>query len=376
MDKVRMGVIGCGAISGAYLGMAKNFPVVEVVAVADVVRENAEKKAAEFNVPRVLSVDELLADPSIELVLNLTVPKAHLPVAMRCLEAGKHTYAEKPLGIDREEGRKVIAYARQKKLLVGCAPDTFMGAGIQTARKLIEQGAIGEPVAATAFMCGKGHESWHPNPEFYYEVGGGPMFDMGPYYLTALLNLFGPVKRLSGMARISRPERTITHRDRDGGPGPKFGKVIPVETPDHVAGTIEFANGCICTMIQSFAMAHAELGGKQPIVVYGTTGTMKVPDPNGFDGPVHVRGWDEPEWREVPHEFVKGYGRSVGAADMACAIRSGRPFRANGEQALAVLDLMQGFLDSARSGQCFTPTVPYEKPAPMNPNLPFGQLEA
>jgi predicted dehydrogenase len=376
MEKVRMGVIGCGAISGAYLGMAKNFPVVEVAAVADMVRENAEKKAREFNVPKVMSVDELLADKSIELVLNLTVPKAHLPIAMRCLENGKHTYAEKPLGIDREEGRKVIEFAKQKKLLVGCAPDTFMGAGIQTARKLIDQGIIGQPVAATAFMTGKGHEHWHPNPEFYYEVGGGPMFDMGPYYLTALLNLFGPVKRLMGMARISRNERTIVHKDKEGKPGHKYGKVMPVQTPDHVTGTLEFANGCVCTMIQSFAMPHAELGGKQPITVFGTTGALKVPDPNGFDGPIHVRGWDEAEWRELPHEFVKGYGRSIGAADMAYAIRSGRPFRANGEQALAVLDLMQGFLDSSKSGKAFEPTVRYERPAAMNPNLPFGQLDA
>ena len=376
MERVRMGVVGCGAISVLYFNMAKNFPVVEVVACADLNRETAEKRAAEFDVPRVLSVDELLADPSVELVMNLTVPKAHLPIALRALEAGKHTYAEKPLGIDREEGRKVIAFAKEKGLLVGCAPDTFMGAGIQTARKLVEEGAIGEPVAATAFMMGKGHEHWHPNPAFYYEVGGGPMFDMGPYYLTALLNILGPVKRLMGMASITRPERTIVHKGKDGGPGPQYGKVIPVETPDHVAGTLEFDNGCICTMIQSFATPHAELGGRQPITIFGTTGAMKVPDPNTFDGPVHVRGWDEENWREIPLQFVTGYGRSVGAADMAHAIRSGRRFRADGDQALAVLDLMQGFLDSARSAKSFVPTVPYTKPQAMNPNLPFGQLEA
>lgn len=376
MERVRMGVIGCGAISGQYFNMAKNFPIVEVVACADLNREVAEKRAAEFNVPKVLSVDELLADPSIELVLNLTVPKAHLPIAMRALEAGKHTYAEKPLGVDREEGRKVIQFAKEKKLLVGCAPDTFLGAGIQTVRKLIDEGVIGKPVAATAFMMGKGHEHWHPNPEFYYEVGGGPMFDMGPYYLTALLNILGPVKRLMGMASISRPQRTIVHKDREGKPMHKYGKVIPVETPDHVAGTIEFENGCLCTMVTSFATPHAPFGGQQPIMIFGTTGAMRVPDPNQFDGPIHVRGWDEEEWREVPHQFVKGYGRSVGVADMAYAIRSGRPFRANGDQALAVLDLMQGFLDSSQSGKAFTPTVPYQRPAPMNPNLPFGQLDA
>ncbi|MCC6241103.1 MAG: Gfo/Idh/MocA family oxidoreductase [Phycisphaerales bacterium] len=370
-----MGVIGCGAISGAYLGMASNFPVVEVAAVADVVMENAHRKAKEFNIPRVMTVDELLADPSIELVLNLTVPKAHLPIAMRSLEAGKHTYAEKPLGIDFAEGQRVVEFGRQKGLLVGCAPDTFMGAGIQTARQLIDEKIIGEPVAATAFMCGKGHEHWHANPEFYYEVGGGPMFDMGPYYLTALLNLFGPVKRLMGMARISRAERTILHKDAQGKPMHKYGKVIPVQTPDHVTGTLEFANGCICTIIQSFAMAHSQLGGTQPIEIYGTKGTMRVPDPNGFEGVISVRGWDETEWRDMPLTFVKGYGRSVGAADMAVAIRTGRNFRANGQQALAVLELMQGFLDSSRTSRAIVPSVHYERPAAMNPNLPFGQLD-
>ncbi len=376
MKKVRMGVIGCGAISGQYFNMAQKLPVVEIPAVADMNRDNAEAKAKEFNIPKVVSVDEMLADPSIELILNLTVPKAHLPIAMKCLDAGKHTYAEKPLGIDREEGRKVIEAAKAKKLLVGCAPDTFMGAGIQTARKLIDEGVIGQPVAATAFMAGKGHEHWHPNPEFYYEVGGGPMFDMGPYYLTALLNLFGPVKRLMGMARISRPERTIVHKNGQGEKMHKFGKVMPVQTPDHVTGTLEFDNGCICTMIQSFAMPHMDYNGKQPIMVFGTTGAMRVPDPNTFDGVVSVRGWEENEWRDMPHEFVTGYGRSIGVADMAYAIRSGREFRANGQQALAVLDLMQGFLDSSKSGQAFKPTVQYRRPAPMRADLPFGELEA
>jgi predicted dehydrogenase len=368
-DKVRVGVIGCGAISGAYLGMAKNFPNVEMNACADLNEEAAKAKAKEFGIPRVLGVDQLIADPGIEVVLNLTVPKAHVPIALAALNAGKHTYAEKPLGIDRAEGKKVIDLAKQKGLRVGCAPDTFMGAGVQTARKLIEDGAIGKPVAFTAYMMGRGHEHWHPSPEFYYQVGGGPMFDMGPYYLTALLNLLGPVKRISGMASIGIPQRTITSQ-------PKFGKTMTVETPDHVTGLMEFENGCVGSIMQSFAMRSASYDGKNPITIFGDKGAIKVPDPNGFDGPVFLCTFGEKdEYVEVPHTFVKGYGRSVGLADMAVAIRSGRAHRANGEQAFAVLDLMQGFLDSSSSGKAYAPVTKYERPKAMPAELPFGQLD-
>jgi predicted dehydrogenase len=367
-EKVRVGVIGCGAISGAYLGMAKNFPIVEIAALADLDIERAKEASQKFGVGKACSVDQLIADPSLEIVLNLTVPKAHVPIALRVIEAGKHTYAEKPLGIDRTEGEKLLAAAKKKKLRVGCAPDTFMGAGIQTARKLIEDGAIGKPVAFTAFMMGPGHESWHVSPEFYYEVGGGPMFDMGPYYLTALLNLFGPVKRIFGMATIAVPERTITSE-------PKFGKKIKVETPDHITGSMEFENGAMGTIIQSFATRFPPYDGKQPITVFGTEGTMKVPDPNGFDGVVHVRKNDDPDWVEMPPQFVTGYGRSVGLADMAYALRSGRPHRASAEQAFAVLDLMQGFLDSSRDGRAVSPVQKYQRPAPMRADLPFGTLD-
>jgi len=367
-ERVRTGVIGCGAISGAYLGMAQNFPVVEVVACADLNIDAARAAADKYNVPKACTVDELLADKSIELVLNLTVPKAHAPVALRAIEAGKHTYAEKPLGITRAEGQQIMDAAERRGVKVGCAPDTFMGSGIQTARKLIDDGAIGKPVAFTAFMLGRGHEHWHPSPEFYYEVGGGPMFDMGPYYLTALLNLLGPVKRISGMASIGLPQRTITSE-------PKRGKTITVQTPDHVVGMMEFTGGAVGSIITSFATPNAPHDGKQPITVYGTEGTLRVPDPNGFDGPVHVRGRDEPEWREIPPAFVTGYGRSVGVADMAYAIRSGRALRASGGQAMAVLDLMAGFLESSDTGRDVKPTTAYTRPAPMPANLPFGVLD-
>jgi predicted dehydrogenase len=378
MDKVRVGVIGCGAISGAYLGMAKNFPLVEMSACADLNPAAAKSKAEQFGIPKVCSVDELLKDPSIEIVLNLTVPKAHVPIGLQAVAAGKHMYAEKPLGIDREDARKLIDAARQKGVRIGCAPDTFMGACVQTARKLIEDGAIGKPVAFTSTWMSRGHEHWHPSPEFYYEVGGGPMLDMGPYYLTALLNLLGPIKRLAGLASISRAQRTIVHK-KDGVPGPKFGKVINVETPDHVVGVIEFQNGCVGQIVTSFATRGANYDNKSPIVIYGTEGTLRVGDPNGFDGPVFLCRFDDnkpDEFVEMPHTFVKGYGRSVGVADMAYAIRSGRPHRANGDLAFAVLDAMVGFLDSSRNGQFHVPTARFEKPKLMPAELPFGQLDA
>jgi predicted dehydrogenase len=357
---VKLGVIGCGRISGAYLWMARQFAGVEVVACADIDLAIARAKATEFQIPRGCSVPELLSDDSIELVLNLTIPKAHHPVTMQILRAGKHAYSEKPLGISRDEGRQLLDESRRGKLLLGCAPDTFMGSGIQTARKLIDDGVIGRPVAFTAFMMCRGHESWHPSPEFYYEPGGGPMFDMGPYYLTALLNLLGPVKRITGAASIAIPQRTITSE-------PKRGQKFRVQTPDHIVGTMEFANGCIGTIVTTFATMHAVYDGSQPIVIYGEEGTLRVPDPNQFDGPLHLRRADDADWRPIEPMFPTGYGRSIGAADMAAALRSGGTFRASGDQAMAVLDLIQGFLDSAQSGRAFEPTVAYERPEAIDP---------
>jgi len=365
---VKVGVVGVGAISNQYLGMAKNFPIVEMAAVADLDPARAKAQAEKYGIPKVYTVDEIFKDKSIEIILNLTVPKAHVPIGLKAIKAGKHMYAEKPLGTDRADGKKLLAAAKKAGLRVGCAPDTFMGSGIQTARKLLDDGAIGKPVAFTAFMMCPGHESWHPSPEFYYEVGGGPMFDMGPYYLTALLNLLGPVKRVMGSATIAIPERTITSQ-------PKKGKKMKVETPDHIAGTIEFENGAMGAIVTTFATQFSEHNGKQPIMIFGTEGTMRVPDPNGFDGPVHYRKTGDDEWTWQKPTFVKGYGRSVGLADMAQAIRSNRPHRASAEQAYAVLDLMQAFLDSSDQGKAIKPTTKYERPAAMNGKLPYGKLD-
>lgn len=364
MKPVGVGVIGCGKISGQYFTHAKSFPILKMAACADMNPQAAKEKATEYGIPKACSVEELLADPSVELVLNLTVPKAHHPLAIATLQAGKHTYLEKPLGVSRQEAADIMDLAKRKNLLVGCAPDTFMGSGVQTGRKAIDDGKIGRPVSFTALMTCKGHEHWHPSPAFYYEVGGGPMFDMGPYYLTALLNLLGPVKRLAGMGAIAIPKRTITS-------APLFGKTIAVETPDHIAGIMEFKVGAIGTIVQSFATHHGEFG---ILNIHGTEGAIQLPDPNKFAGPVRLRLKDQAEWSEIPAVFAHDYGRAVGLADMADAIRTGRSFRATGEQALAVVDLMQGFLESSEQGRYFEPTVRFERPAAMPINAAFGVL--
>jgi predicted dehydrogenase len=367
-ERIRVGVIGCGAISGRYLQTSRNFPVLEIAACADLNRQAAEKRAAEFAVPRVLEVDELLKDRSIDLVLNLTVPKAHASLSLAALEAGKHVYVEKPLAVTREDGQAILAAAKKRNLLVGCAPDTFMGFGLQTARKAIDDGMIGRPVAFTANMMSSGHEHWHPSPEFYYEIGGGPMLDMGPYYLTALLNFLGPVKRIMGLASIAIPERTILSE-------PKKGKKIHVETPDHITGSMEFEQGAVGTIVTSFATRFAPYDGKTPITIFGTDGTLLAPDPNGFGGSVKVRKKDDSDFMEVMPIFPHQYERSVGLADMALAIQKGRPVRSSGEQGFAVLDLMLGFLDSSRDGKAYRPVTRYERPAPLPVRAEFGVLD-
>jgi len=354
-EPVRVGLVGCGNISGIYFKNCKQFPNLDLVACADLLPERAHSRGAEYGVVA-REVDALLADPEIEIVLNLTIPKAHGEVGIAALEAGKSVYSEKPMAVTREEGKLMLQLAHEKGLLVGGAPDTFLGGGIQTCRKLIDDGWIGEPVAATAFMTSHGHESWHPDPEFYYKPGGGPVFDMGPYYLTALVNLIGPIRRVTGSARITFAERVITSR-------PKFGTVIKVEVPTHVAGVVDFENGAVGTIVQSFDVWAAHL---PCIEVYGTAGTLQVPDPNGFGGPVLVRRASAKEWSEVP--LTHGYcenARAVGLSDMAYALRSGRQERAGGDLTYHVLDVMHAFHDASRWERHVHVESTCARPAPM-----------
>jgi predicted dehydrogenase len=364
-NPAKVGIIGCGNISDIYLKNCQMFQAVEAVACADLIMARAQAKAKQYGI-QACTVDELLKDPSIDIVLNLTIPIAHAEVNMAALASGKHVYAEKPLAVTRTQGQQTISLAKEKGLRVGCAPDTFLGGGLQTCRKLIDDGAIGEPVAATAFMTCHGHESWHPDPEFYYKAGGGPMFDMGPYYLTALVSLVGPVKRVTGSARITFPERLITSQ-------PKDGTRIQVDVPTHVAGVLDFANGAVGTIITSFDVWAADL---PRIEIYGTEGSLSVPDPNGFGGTVKLWRNREQGWVEVPltHGYAEN-GRGLGTADMASAIRAGRSHRASGELAFHVLDIMQAFHDASREGRHIDLGSTCQRPAPLPANLEQGMVD-
>jgi len=365
-SRTKIGVIGCGNISSIYLQADKTFEAIQTVACADLIMERAKQKAAEHAIPRACTVKELLADPEIRIVVNLTIPQAHGEVGMQALAAGKSVYNEKPLALTREEGRGLLDAAAARGLRVGGAPDTFLGGGLQTCRKLIDDGWIGQPVAATAFMLCPGHEGWHPSPDFYYQPGGGPMFDMGPYYLTALVNLLGPVKRVVGAARVTFPERLITSQ-------PLYGTKIKVNTPTHVAGILEFASGAIGTIITSFDVQASVL---PPIEIYGSEGTLAVPDPNGFGGPVRVRRAGIKTWSEVP--LTHGYAensRGIGVADMAAAMRAGRAQRASGELTFHVLDVMQALLESSREGRYIELTSTCQRPEPLPLGLRHGAVE-
>jgi len=365
-EATKIGVVGCGAISGIYLKTAKFLEAIEPVAVCDLDTSRAKARAEEFGIPRVVMLEEMLADEGIGIVLNLTVPAAHYEVALRALEAGKSVYNEKPLAAERDEGRRLLETARAKGVRVGGAPDTFLGAGLQTCRRLLDNGAIGEPVAAAAFLAGHGHESWHPNPEFYYKKGGGPMFDMGPYYVTALVSLLGPVRRVTGSTRASFAERTITSE-------PKHGQTIRVEVPTHVAGILDFASGAVATLLTSFDVWKHNL---PRIEIYGTEASLSVPDPNGFGGPVAV-GKDRREpWEEMPltHPYASN-SRGLGVADLAAAMRSGRPHRASAELTFHVLDVMHAVYEASDSGRHVAVGSTCERPAPMPENLAEGQID-
>jgi predicted dehydrogenase len=359
----KVGIAGIGNISGIYLQNLTKYKPVEIAAVADLDPARAQAAAEKYG-SKACSVEDLLNSPEIEIVLNLTVPKAHYDVNKKALLAGKSVYVEKPVTIAREEGRELLDIAKSKGLLIGSAPDTFLGGGLQTCRKLIDDGAIGEPVAAHAFMLCHGHESWHPSPEFYYEKGGGPMFDMGPYYLTALISLMGPINRVTGSARATFPTRTITSE-------PKKGKIVQVETPTHIVGVLDFANGAIGEITTSFDVWSSRL---PCIEIYGSEGSLSVPDPNGFGGQVQItkRGGD---WEDVA--LTHGYAensRGLGVMDMAYALRTGRPLRASGALAFHVLDVMHAVHEASAEGKHVTLTSGVDRPAAMRTDNPADGL--
>ncbi|GHT64071.1 dehydrogenase [Spirochaetia bacterium] len=359
LKKPRIGIVGIGNISGIYLknltGMHSKH--VQVTAVTDLIHERAAKANTDYGIPHILKTQDLIESPDVDIILNITQPPDHYGVALAAVKAGKHVYDEKPLCAKREEAQEVLKVAAANKVKVGGSPDTFLGAGGQTCRKLLDDGWIGKPVAATAFMANHGHEHWHPGPEFYYKKGGGPMFDMGPYYLTALVNLLGPIARVSGSAKTPIKQRTITSE-------PLNGTVIDVEVPTTIAGVLDFASGAVGTIITSFDVYSHTL----PFIeIYGTEGTLRVPDPNTFGGPVYVKRYREENWSEIPllREY-KENSRGLGITDLALSIGENRPHRANGEMAYHVLDVMHGIHDASASGSYYDVKSTCTRPEPFN----------
>ncbi|WP_432546577.1 Gfo/Idh/MocA family protein [Kineococcus sp. SYSU DK004] len=364
VNPLRVGVVGAGTISAQYSACLQRLPQLRVTAVSDLSAERAGALAAEHEGARVLELPQLMAADDVDVVLNLTLPRTHADIALQALAAGKHVYGEKPLAMDVAEGRGVVEAAAAAGLRVGCAPDTVLGTGVQTARAVVDAGEIGVPHSATAFMTTPGHERWHHFPDFYYQPGGGPLLDMGPYYITSLVHLLGPVERVVGVSWRPSPTRTI-------GRGPRAGESFEVTTDSSTAGILVHASGAVSTLVMSFDTWAARL---PRIEVHGTGGSLSVPDPNLFDGTVEVYsaasapepgpGADhDANWRDAG--VRAGYldaGRGYGLADLAIALGEGRPHRASDEVALHVLDVMESVQRAAATRGSVELTTTCERP--------------
>ncbi len=385
---INIAMIGVGAISGIYLeNLTKTFKEVKILGVCDLVRERAEKAQAAYGVEKLYeTMHDAFKDPQVQIVLNLTRPYEHFEVTKAALLAGKHVYSEKPLAADFEEGRELVRIAKEQSLMLGGAPDTYLGAGIQTCRKLIDDGVIGQPIGAACFMICHGHETWHPDPEFYYKRGGGPMMDMGPYYVTALINLLGGVKGVTGVTKKSFENRTITSQ-------PHYGENVTVDVDTYVTGTLHFESGAVGTLFTTFDVYY---GGRNQarFEIYGTKGTLMVPDPNTFGGPIRLfRPEDQIKgaavdpallgaaggmegFKEIPLMFdYNENSRGVGLADMCKALETGRAFRASYEQTEHVLEILCAFEKSSEKKAYWPLETSFETREPMKNNAMHGILD-
>ena len=351
---VGVGVVGAGTISSAYLRHMASFPDVDVRYVADLVPERAAAQAAAYGVEGFGSVEELLERDDVEIVVNLTVPAAHAEVGAAALAAGKHLWNEKPLATDRKSGAALVAQAEEAGLLLGCAPDTVLGPGMQAARRLIERGDIGTPLTASAVMQYPGPHRWHPNPDFLYQAGGGPLFDMGPYYLTALIQLFGPVTRVAARGAGAGPTRVV-------GEGPRAGESFEVTVPTYVTALYDFAGGRIATLTLSFDSPLTRVG---VLEVAGTSATLATSDPNDFLGDLKIARTGSAEWEPIEVHGVHG-GRGIGVVDMARALRTGGRHRATGRVALHVLDAMFATATSLEENRFVAVESTFEPIPPM-----------
>ncbi|WP_114286722.1 Gfo/Idh/MocA family protein [Candidatus Halocynthiibacter alkanivorans] len=382
MEKLRIGLIGCGVISDIYLKTCQKFEILEVVACASLDIAESRAKAAQYGIAKYYTPEEIFSDPEIDCVLNLTIPAVHAKVSIAALEAGKHVYSEKPFVTDLADGAKILALAKEKGLCVGNAPDTFLGGRWQTCQKLIEEGVIGAPTGAAAFVGTHGVERHHPNPDFYYQPGGGPLLDLGPYYLTAMIALMGPVKRVCGFSRKTFDTRMIESQ-------PRHGEIMPVDVDTHVSGMLEFCSGAIGSITASFDIWDSET---PRLEIYGEKGTLCIPDPdpvhgaNNFDGEVWYRTRETSRWSYQPRvqglenwqvaENTHGYNensRGLGLVDLAYAVRGSRPVRASGEMAQHVCEIMTGILESPKSGEFWVLNSSCATPAALPEDFPNSE---
>ena len=385
---VNVAMIGVGAISGIYLeNLTKMFKEVKLIGVCDLIRERAEKAQADYGIEKIYdTMQDAFKDPDVQIILNLTRPYEHFEVTKQALEAGKHVFSEKPLGADNDEGIALVKLAEEKGLMLGGAPDTYLGAGIQTCRKLIDDGMIGSVIGAACFMIGHGHETWHPDPEFYYKRGGGPLLDMGPYYITALVNLLGGVAGVTAVTKRGFDTRLITSE-------PHNGEIIDVDVDTYLTGTLHFDSGAVATVFTTFDVYYAP-NNQSRFEVYGTKGTLLVPDPNTFGGPIRLfRPEDQDKekavdpgtlaavggmmgFKEIPlmFDYAKN-SRGLGLADMCKALETDRDMRAGYKQTAHVLEIMTAFEKSSKEKAYHPIETKFERAIPMKNNPMPGVLD-
>lgn len=354
MKRTKIAIVGIGDISGIYFkNITSMFKEIEILGVCDLIKEKAQQAKETYNIPKIYeSIHDIFKDPEVEIVLNLTRPYEHYEITKKALEASKHVYSEKPLAATLEEGKELVAIAKERQLMLGGAPDTFLGAGIQTCRKLIDGDFIGDIVGAAAFMVCRGHESWHPDPEFYYKYGGGPMMDMGPYYITALVELLGGVAGVTGITKSSFKQRTITS-------DPLKGTIIDVDVPTYVTGLMNFDNGAVGTIFTTFDVYYDR---QARFEIYGSKGTLLIPDPNEFGGKIMLLRPEEGEYKQIPLMFdYSDNSRGLGLSDMAKALRSKRKFRANDKLTYHVLEILTSFEKSSKEGKYISLESQYKR---------------
>ncbi len=378
----KIGVIGCGRISDIYLQNCARFDEIEIVACASLDAAESAAKAQRHSIPKSCPPDDIFADPQIDAVLNLTIPAAHADITLKALGAGKHVYSEKPFVTDLSDGQRILSRAAETGLTVGNAPDTFLGGRWQTCRKLLDSGVIGHPTGVTAFVGTHGLEHLHPNPDFFYQPGGGPLLDFGPYYLTAMIFLLGPIARVAGLSRRTFNKRMIEN-------GPRHGDWMPVDVDTHIESLLEFRSGVIGSMTMSFDIWDSEM---PRLEIYGTKGTLCIPDPdpvdgaNVFHGPVYYRTRDTARWARQPWppehdtwqeaENTHGFNenaRGLGLLDLVYAVRGGRKPRASADMAYHVSEAMEGILTAPKLGRYVQITSTCDRPPPLPENFPDSE---